>query len=63
MAKNRCPRCDDLDPTTTGTDQEEGVVTRGQVLAWMRAARGSAADFYAAVATHFDVEEEEVDES
>lgn len=63
MAENQCPRCSHRAPTATATDQEDGVVTRGQVLAWMRAARGSAADFYAAVATHFDVEEEEIDES
>jgi hypothetical protein len=39
----------------------DGLVTRGQIVHWMREAGDSAADFYEAVATFFGIESEEIE--
>ena len=39
----------------------DGVVTRGQLVHWMRESGDSAADFYEAVATFFGIESEEIE--
>ncbi len=61
MNERQCPVCG----RPAGSDTRANpvaVVTRDQVIEWMRESRGSAADFFGAAANYFGVEEEEVTE-